>query len=163
MDIKVYFNDKEYNVNIEKKGDEYTFNMGDNLFDACFHPTGKNQVVMNVGSKNITADFLSCEDKTVIYIEGERYEFKELRDIEEKEASEIQENIIKAPMPGLIIKIGAEKGKSVKKGDILVILEAMKMQHELRSKSDMVIKDIFVKEGEQVDAFATLVELSPLK
>jgi len=39
----------------------------------------------------------------------------------------------------------------------------MKMQHELRSKADMMVKDVYVKEGDQVDAFAKLVELSPIE
>lgn len=160
MELKVSFNNKKYPVEVEQKGNNYRYNIGDAIFDADFQLINKNELIIHLDNKNIKAEFIRDKEKTIIYIDGERYEFKEEKE-QKKTDDETQENIIKAPMPGLIIKIGAKKGDTVKKGDILVILEAMKMQHELRSKGDMVVKKVFVKEGDQVDAFATLVELSP--
>ncbi len=163
MDIKVNFGNTEYNVEIEKKGDKYRCKIGDNTFNTQFQFIGKNEIVMNLGNSDIVSEFIQDRDKTIVYIDGERYEFKEKEETKGKEENETQENIIKAPMPGLIVKVDAKKGDKIKKGDILVILEAMKMQHEFKSKGDMLVKDVFVKEGEQVEAFATLVELSPIK
>ncbi len=161
MELKVSFNNKDYPVEVEQTGDNYRYKIGDAIFDADFQLINKNELIIHLDNKNIKAEFVRDKEKTVIYIDGERYEFKEEKEQKKRTDEETQENIIKAPMPGLIIKIGAQKGNTVKKGDILIILEAMKMQHELRSKANMVVKEVFVKEGDQVDAFATLVELSP--
>jgi biotin carboxyl carrier protein len=56
-------------------------------------------------------------------------------------------NSIKAPMPGLIIDLKIKIGDSVKPGDALLILEAMKMENILKSPGEGVVKNVKVKEG----------------
>jgi geranyl-CoA carboxylase alpha subunit len=57
-----------------------------------------------------------------------------------------------APMAGRIVAVRATAGETVGKGQILVILEAMKMEHEIKAPSDGVVEEIGVAEGEQVEA-----------
>lgn len=59
--------------------------------------------------------------------------------------------IVKAPMPGIILDIKVSAGSSVKKGDILMILEAMKMENEIAAPVDGVIKQILVSKGATVE------------
>ena len=58
---------------------------------------------------------------------------------------------LKAPMPGLVLDIEVREGEQVKKGDALLILEAMKMENVIKSPSDGVIKKIAVNKGEAVE------------
>jgi biotin carboxyl carrier protein len=58
---------------------------------------------------------------------------------------------LKAPMPGLIVSISVEEGQEVQKGDVLLILESMKMQNELKSPRDGVIGRIQVADGDSVE------------
>lgn len=58
---------------------------------------------------------------------------------------------INAIMPGMIIKILKEEGDTVQTGDVIVILEAMKMQNELQAKKSGILKKIFVKTGDSVE------------
>jgi geranyl-CoA carboxylase alpha subunit len=69
---------------------------------------------------------------------------------------------IRAPMAGKIIKIAAEAGTTVAKGDLLVILEAMKMEHELRAATDGTIDNIAIKPGDQVAMRQLLVTVKPV-
>jgi acetyl/propionyl-CoA carboxylase alpha subunit len=71
------------------------------------------------------------------------------------------EGTIKAPMPGRVIKVKVAEGNVVESGDGLVVVEAMKMEHEMRAAGKAIVKKVYVKEGEQVDAFQPLVELQP--
>ncbi len=64
---------------------------------------------------------------------------------------------VKAPMPGMILKLRKQIGDSVQIGDPLVILEAMKMENIIRSPGSGEIKKIFVKEGEPVDKNAVIL------
>ncbi|MDX5347267.1 MAG: acetyl-CoA carboxylase biotin carboxyl carrier protein subunit [Hymenobacteraceae bacterium] len=66
-------------------------------------------------------------------------------------------NDIKAPMPGLILDIKVAPGQEVKKGDPIMILEAMKMENILKSPGDGVIGDIKVKERQNVEKNQVLV------
>jgi biotin carboxyl carrier protein len=70
------------------------------------------------------------------------------------------EDIIRSPIPGLIFDVPAMEGQEVKKGDILVIVEAMKMENELRAPRDATVKATFVAPGDAVDKGAPLVTLS---
>ncbi len=58
---------------------------------------------------------------------------------------------LKAPMPGLVVAVSVEEGQEVKKGDVLLILESMKMQNELKSPKDGTVGRIFVADGESVE------------
>jgi biotin carboxyl carrier protein len=66
-------------------------------------------------------------------------------------------NILKAPMPGLILKLMVKVGDQIKKGDALIILEAMKMENILSSPVDGVIKEIKVKPQQTVEKNNVLI------
>jgi len=66
---------------------------------------------------------------------------------------------IRASLPGKVIGIHAKVGQSVKMGDLVCLLEAMKMENELRAPRDGIIKEILVKEGELVELDQVLVTL----
>lgn len=68
-------------------------------------------------------------------------------------------NEIKAPMPGLVLEISVKEGQDVKKGDRIIILEAMKMENSILINADACIKKIHVKPGQPVDKGQVLVEL----
>jgi acetyl/propionyl-CoA carboxylase alpha subunit len=62
-----------------------------------------------------------------------------------------------APMPGTVVRVEAEKGQIVSAGDVLVVLEAMKMEHAVRAPVDGTVDDVLVAAGQQVDDGAVLV------
>jgi acetyl/propionyl-CoA carboxylase alpha subunit len=66
---------------------------------------------------------------------------------------------ITAPMPGTVIKVDVHEGSTVKAGDSLVVLEAMKMETPLRAPYDATVKAVHVGEGDRVAGGAVLVEL----
>ncbi|HSM71796.1 MAG TPA: biotin/lipoyl-containing protein [Anaerolineales bacterium] len=66
---------------------------------------------------------------------------------------------LKAPMPGLVVTVSVEEGQEVKKGQVLLILESMKMQNELKSPRDGVVNRIKVKAGESVEQKQSLLSV----
>lgn len=69
------------------------------------------------------------------------------------------EHSVDAPMPGKIIKLVANEGQAVKAGDVLLILEAMKMQNEITADADGTVKKFNVAAGQSVKAHESLVIL----
>ncbi len=67
---------------------------------------------------------------------------------------------VNAPMPGKILAVKASVGQSVKKGEVLMVLEAMKMENEIVSPQEGVVASINVSAGQSVDAGALLATLS---
>ncbi len=67
---------------------------------------------------------------------------------------------LKAPMPGLIVSVPVSEGQQVEKGQVLVILESMKMQNELKAPRAGIVQRIRVKAGEAVEQKQTLLSLA---
>jgi biotin carboxyl carrier protein len=67
---------------------------------------------------------------------------------------------IKAPMPGLVVRLPAQKGATVKKGQSLVIIEAMKMENDIKSPVDGVVTAVHVAERSAVEKNARLLTLT---
>lgn len=74
-------------------------------------------------------------------------------------ASSASAKNIKAPMPGLIVKINSKIGQPVEKGDVLLNFEAMKMENQLKSPGKGIIKNILVKEGDKIEKGQLLIEM----
>lgn len=68
-------------------------------------------------------------------------------------------NAVKAPMPGNINAVKVTPGQTVKNGDVLIILEAMKMENEIQAPKDGKVGQIFVQKGATVETGAPLVEI----
>jgi biotin carboxyl carrier protein len=66
---------------------------------------------------------------------------------------------INAFIPGLIVSLFTEKGKKVKKGDKLLVLEAMKMKNDVASPADGIVREVMIKEGSVVVKGQLLIEL----
>jgi biotin carboxyl carrier protein len=92
-----------------------------------------------------------------ILVEDERE--KRLRSAAGGGAAETGEFHLKAPMPGLVVAIRVAEGQPVKKGELLLILESMKMQNELKSPRDGTIGRVRVKPGETVEQKQTLLSV----
>ena len=67
---------------------------------------------------------------------------------------------VKAPMPGTLIKVAVQAGDSVKKGDLLCVLEAMKMENDILAPADGVVASVEAAKGASVATDAVLVTLN---
>ena len=67
---------------------------------------------------------------------------------------------VKAPMPGNIMKVNCKVGASVKKGEVLMVLEAMKMENDICAPQDGVVASVEVTQGASVETDALLVTLN---
>ncbi|MDD5361720.1 MAG: biotin/lipoyl-binding protein [Ignavibacteria bacterium] len=67
-------------------------------------------------------------------------------------------NELVSPMPGAIVKINVKEGDEVKKGDVLIVLEAMKMENELKAAANCKVQKILVEEKTPVDKNQVLIK-----
>ena len=80
-------------------------------------------------------------------------------DVKKEKVPPVNEGTMTSPMPGNVLEICAAVGQKVSEGDIVIILETMKMENEICAVKDGVIKAIHVREGQIVSADAPLFDL----
>jgi 3-methylcrotonyl-CoA carboxylase alpha subunit len=113
---------------------------------------------INLDGRMIKARAVRDGDDWHVFCEGDYRRLSlqpELASIEEDTRS----GSLAAPMPGKVIKVMTEAGAKVKKGEPLLILEAMKMEHTITAPADGVVKEIHYAAGEQVLEGAELISL----
>lgn len=76
---------------------------------------------------------------------------KAIKLLEKSSSVKYDHKEIKAPMPGLILKVRKDAGEKVEQGESIMILEAMKMENDLKSPLSGTIEKVFVKEGSAVE------------
>ena len=67
---------------------------------------------------------------------------------------------LKAPMPGLVVEVSVNEGQEVKKGDKILVLEAMKMENILKAAADGTVKHVKVNKGKSVEKNEVLITFS---
>ena len=153
---------KLHSVKSEKKHDVYKITIDSNtIYEISDFTARPNVISFKLDNKLITAYFAQDKDKKYLAIDGNYFVFEteKRKNFSAKGASSQKGNSVASPMPGLLAKIPVAIGDKVTAGTTLAIVEAMKMQNELRAPCDGVVKKINFKEGEQVDALQVIVEL----
>ena len=74
---------------------------------------------------------------------------------------EVKDGGLVAPMPGKVIDLKVKVGSKIKKGDTLVILEAMKMEHTIKAIENGVVDELFISDSDQVENGALLMVIKP--
>ncbi len=121
------------------------------------------KVLLNEKVFHITTNKLEDSNYSFL-IEGHYFEATIRTRLEEDAAKVLNnsskeniEKIIKSPMPGLILRINKNIGDAVNLGDSLILLEAMKMENEIRATSTGIISEILISEGTSVEKKQNLI------
>ncbi|MCS6994327.1 MAG: acetyl-CoA carboxylase biotin carboxyl carrier protein subunit [Anaerolineales bacterium] len=156
--------DKEYRVEIV---DEKHIRINDQLLEVDLVAVGGQPVYsLLISGKSYEAYIYPEEKEWQVLLRGQQYKavVEDEREKRLKTAggarAESGEFHLKAPMPGLVVSVPVEEGQSVKKGQVLVILESMKMQNELKSPRDGTVHRIRVRAGESVEQRQTLLSVT---
>ena len=156
----VKVDDKEYRVDLEKEVRGFKVSLNGNSMKVEIVKSSLSHFSLIV--KNKIYDII-IQDENTISVDGESYNVKvedeRLQELKKlKGEDELAEEVtVAASMPGLIIKIEVKEGDKVKAGQGLAIIEAMKMQNEVKAPKDGIVKQILVKKGMTVNGGDTLV------
>ncbi len=160
-------NDHTFKIEFVRQSDRLDIMIDGQPFEADWEWLGQDRdlsIIVDGRSYHITIE--PENGRLLVYYAGERFEC----DVQDERLAELRklageagvlggEVEVKAPMPGLVLRILVESGQEVKKGDRLLIIEAMKMENELKAPRDGVVKEINCTEKDAVEQGKALVVL----
>ena len=149
----------QYDFKTDQKGDDLTINGEKAAADMKQINVSSWHVLNQLKSYNAeVVSFNSAEKTAVIKVNNNLYTVtaKDQFDVllEQMGLSTLngaRVSELKAPMPGMVLKVFVGEGAEVKKGDNLFILEAMKMENIIKASADVVVKSVKIKPGDKVE------------
>ena len=153
MRVMIEIDGEEYDCVIAREGEVVKVTIGDTTFDAKLRDAG----LVAMGAHTFQVDIAEREAR--INGSAVQYRIADLRAGNGAEKGGARGARIRPPMPGKIVTISVAEGQEVHAGQVLLILEAMKMQNEITAPSAGTIKRIHVKPGQNVEGKDVIVEI----
>ena len=140
-----------------KRNRDNTFSISDGK-KVIIHSWAPNFIDIEIDNSRLRSKITYEKDLILINTKSGDVLFKILPKFSVRE-EKAQEGSLTAPMPGKVVEIKIKKGSKIKKGDTLLILEAMKMEHQVLAPNNGKVSDILVSKNQQVENGEPLVVL----
>ena len=160
-------NECEFDITVEYRSDKYLVTCNDRKIEvtASFLGESRALVLMDNESHEIDVRANGYDPNRVVFVRGleipvviEDYNLAQLRKTAGMAAGGAVENDVRAAMPGLIVKVKVKPGDTVKKGQPLLIVEAMKMENIVKSPRDGTVKAVHIEANGLVEKNDRLLE-----
>jgi 3-methylcrotonyl-CoA carboxylase alpha subunit len=130
---------------------------------------GEREYTIRVEADGITVDGVPAKvpprayavadgDRKWVFLDGEVYEFEVVR---RGRRASAPHGSLTAPMPATVVRINAPQGTEVKRGETLIVLEAMKMELPIKADADGVVAAVNCAVGDLVQPGMSLIEIEP--
>jgi len=165
MDFEFLIDDSLYTITLEARGEGFVVTSGEVRFEAEVHSISAHTLSVLIEGRSYVLYTAGDGHRHLVFCEGQHFELAEpSEDGDSFQAGERSGSgddlVIKAPMPGKVIKITVGEDEAVRKNQTLVIVEAMKMENEIKSSIDGVVKKISASPGDLVDTDTPIIELA---
>jgi len=149
-------------ADVRRKDDTITVLKGDVTAEYRLSSNGAPFYLLSRNGTQSPAFTVRAKDEIFLHLNGRSFRLQEISD-EAAAGGDSHQAELRAisPMPGTVIKVLVEPGAAVSKGMPLVIVEAMKMENEVRAPGDAIVEQVLVSAGEKVGYGQELLKLIP--
>lgn len=136
--IRINEIDKSFELHTITKN-KYLLKVDDRFYDIALISNNKNNFDLVVNNSQLNIEVLTTLQE------------KALQLIENAASSSHHQTEIKSPMPGMVLKVYKKSGDKIHRGEAIMVLEAMKMENEIKAPRDGIIAEIKVEQGKPVE------------
>ncbi|HBX53425.1 MAG TPA: oxaloacetate decarboxylase [Bacteroidales bacterium] len=172
LNVVVRYNSKDIEISYAcSKNGNYEIQIGGEIINAKIEYLNEGEIDISVNGKKLFASVSAEKDGSFkVLINGQEFLMSrndmlfEKSDLEDSETGIVSAaaNNLYSPIPGKIFKLNVKEGDKVKKGDVVIVVDAMKMENNLVAKKDSVVKKIHVNLNQMVTGNFLLVELEDI-
>lgn len=164
MKRTIEYNGQELNIDIQKNNESITIVVNNQPYTFQQQITHNGWVLERDGQIFSTTLIQKQGDDYTINVNGSdvTIAYKDPYALSGAGGSGGAQGDVKAVMPGRVVKISVQEGQEVKANQPILVLEAMKMENEIKAPCDGIIEKIFVDESASVESGAMLISIQPL-
>lgn len=166
MEHELRFGQELFHVKIDDKGGRVRATIGEGTHEVDLQIISENCLSLLIEGKTYTAYVARDDNRRYVQIGEEQYLFEEPQEEVSGMAggpAQVAETEIGPPMPGKVVKLLVSEGEEVKVGQGLVIVEAMKMENEIKSTIAATVRKVNFSAGDLVNLGDVIIELEPVE
>jgi len=148
-----------YNVTVERREDQFFVTYDDVEYTVGATEIKSGQLKLKLGDRVIKAIISEGEDSKFVFIDGDIFKVKRIELTGQKKTDKKKEGDLNSPISGTVVNIKSKEGGKIKKGDVIMVIEAMKMEYLIRAPYDGKVKKVNFKEQDQIEIGQITAEL----
>ena len=148
-----------YNVTTAYRDNYYFITCDNTEYKVEAEEIRPGQIKIKLGDRIIKAIITEGETEKYIFTNGNVYKVKEVELTGRKKPKKQKQEDLSSPISGKVVKVKIKKGNFVKKDDILMVIEAMKMEYLIRAPYNGIVKKVNFNENDQIEIGEYTVEL----
>jgi len=143
-------NETKRPVDVEYLGDSYRMTLEGQSFIVIPQDDSGHELSATIDGQRLRATVVESQRSYYVFLDGQRHVYQLVDPLASNAEAEVQESDLGAPMPGRIVTLLVAPGDQVKKGDPLLVLEAMKMEYTVKAPADGTLQSFLFAIGDQV-------------
>lgn len=150
MFINYEHNNHVYNVTVERRDNQFYIMYDNNEYTVTATELKSGQLSIQLGDRVIKSIISEGDDNKFVFIDGNIFKVKRI-ELTGRKTTEKKEGDLHSPISGTVVRCKVKEGAKIKKDDVVLIIEAMKMEYLIRAPYTGVVKKIHFKEKDQIE------------
>jgi 3-methylcrotonyl-CoA carboxylase alpha subunit len=159
MFVNYEHNNLVYNVTVERRENQFFIVYDNNEYTVTATELKPGQLSIQLGNRVIKSIISEGGDNKFVFIDGSIYKVKRI-ELTGRKTTERKEGDLHSPISGTIVSCKVKDGSLVKKNDVILIIEAMKMEYLIRAPYDGKVTKIHFKEKDQIEIGQLTAEIT---
>jgi biotin carboxyl carrier protein len=139
-----------YNISVERRDDQFFVTYDNNEYTISAEEIKPGQLKIKLGNRVIKCVISEGEDNKFVFLDGDIFKVKRI-ELTGRKKTKKKEGDLNSPISGTIVEVKAKEGSKIKKDEVIMIIEAMKMEYLIRSPYDGTVKKVHFKKKDQIE------------
>lgn len=151
-----------YNVSVVQRNNHYFVTYDNTEYKVEAEEIKPGHLKIKLGDRTIKAIITEGNKEKFVFVDGNVFKVKPVELTGQKKTKTKEKGDLSSPISGRVVKVNVKNGENVKKDDVLMVIEAMKMEYLIRAPFDGRVKKINFKENDQVEIGQRTVDLEKI-
>ena len=151
MFINYEHNNHVYGVGVERRDNHFFITYDNNEYTVTADEQKSGQLTIQIGEKVIKCIISEGEDSKYVFLDGDIFQVNRIELTGTKKTKQKKEGSLNSPISGKVVAVKVKENAKVKKDDVIMVIEAMKMEYLIRAPYNGIIQKVHFKENDQIE------------